>query len=123
MRRRASVPRSGSTIGVQASLLEDLALRVNLYDQLRVDDRLGSRTIGRLTRLTADEITLQTAAGEKNFTRESMRLVAVRRQPLRMAVLIGAGVGAATGAVAGCAGSQSAVPGPSLGGAVLTPAG
>jgi hypothetical protein len=101
---RASVPRSGGTIGGQASLLEDLALRVNLNDQLRVDDRSGVGTIGRLTRLTADEITLQTAAGEKHFTRETVRQVAVRDQPLRMGVLIGAGVGAAAGAVAGCAG-------------------
>jgi hypothetical protein len=101
---RASVPRSGGTIGGQASLLEDLALRVNLNDQLRVDDRSGVGTTGRLRHLTADEITLQTAAGEKHFTREIVRQVAVRRQPLRLAVLIGAVVGAATGAVAGCAG-------------------
>ena len=72
-------------------------------NQLRVEDGSGTGTIGRLTRLTADEITLQTAAGEKHFTRDTVRQVAVRRQPLRMAVLIGAGVGAATGAVAGCA--------------------
>jgi len=101
---RASVPPSGGAIGVQASLLEDLALRVNLDDQLRVDDRSGGGTTGRLTRLTAEEITLQTAAGEKHFTRETVRQVALRHRPLRMAVLIGAGVGAATGAVAGCAG-------------------
>lgn len=101
---RASVPRSGGTIGVQASLLEDLALRVNLNDQLRVDDRSGVGTTGRLTRLTADEITLQTAAGETHFTRETVRQIAARRQPIRMAVLIGAGAGAAIGAVAGCAG-------------------
>lgn len=101
---RLSISPSRDTIGAQASLLEDLALRVNLNDQLRVDDRSGVGTTGRLTRLTADEITLQTAAGEKHFTRESVRQVAVRRQPLRMAVLIGAGVGAATGAVAACTG-------------------
>jgi hypothetical protein len=103
---RASVSRAGGTIGGQASLLESLALRVNLNDQLRVNDRSGVRTTGRLTRLTADEITLQTAAGEKHFTREMMRQVAVRRQPLRLAVLIGAGAGAAAGAVAGCATSD-----------------
>ena len=101
---RASVPPSGGALGVQASLLEDLALRVNLNDQLRVDDRSGVATTGRLTRLTAEEITLQTAAGEKHFTRETVRQVALRHHPLRMAVLIGAGVGAATGAVAGCVG-------------------
>jgi hypothetical protein len=103
---RASVPPSGGAIGVQASLLEDLALRVNLSDQLRVDDRSGVGTIGRLTRLTADEITLQTAAGEKHFTRETVRQIAVRHQPLRLAVLIGAAAGAATGAVAACTGSE-----------------
>ena len=100
----ASVSRSRDAIGVQASLLEDLALRVNLNDQLRVDDRSGVGTTGRLMRLTADEITLQTAAGEKHFTRQTVRQVAVRRQPFRMAVLIGAGAGAATGAVAACTG-------------------
>jgi hypothetical protein len=103
---RASLPGSRAASGGQASLLEDLALRVNLDDQLRVEDQSEARTTGRLTRLTADEITLQTAAGEKHFTRETLRQVAVRRQPLRLAVLIGAGAGAATGAVAACAGSE-----------------
>jgi hypothetical protein len=103
---RASVPASRAASGAQASLLEDLALRVNLDNQLQVEDKSGIRTTGRLTRLTADEITLQTAAGEKHFTRETVRQVAMRRQPLRMAVLIGAGAGAATGAVAACAGSE-----------------
>ena len=103
---RLSIPPSRDTIGAQASLLEDLARRVNLNDQLRVEDQSGGRTTGRLTRLTADEITLQTAGGEKHFTREAVRQVAVRRRPLRTAVLIGAGVGAATGAVAACTDSD-----------------
>ena len=102
----ASVPGSRAAISAQASLLEDLALRVNVDDTLRVEDQSGARTTGRLTRLTADEITLQTAAGEKHFMRETVREVAVRRQPLRMAVLIGAGAGAATGAVAACTGPK-----------------
>lgn len=103
---RASVLRSGGAIGVQPSLLEDLALRVNLSDRLLVEDTSGGRITGRLTRLTADEITLQTAAGEKHFTREAVRQVVVRYQPLRMAVLIGAGAGAVTGAVAACTGPK-----------------
>jgi hypothetical protein len=100
----APVPRSGDVINGQASLLEDLALRVNLNDRLLVEDASGGRTAGRLTRLAADEITLQTSAGEKHFTRETVRQVAVRRRPLRMGVLIGAGAGAAAGAVAACTG-------------------
>lgn len=103
---RASVPRSRAVSGIQASLLEDLALRVNLDDQLRVEDQSGGRTTGRLTRLTADEITVRTDAGEKRFTRETIRQIAVRHRPLRMAVLIGAGAGAAAGAVAACTGPE-----------------
>ncbi len=104
--RRASVPGPPATSGVHASLLEDLALRVNLDDQLRVEDESGLRTTGRLTRLTADEITLHTDAGEKHFTRETVRQVAARHHPLRVAVLIGAGASAATGAVAACMGPE-----------------
>ena len=96
----ALVPRAA--VG-QASLLEDLALRVNLDDQLQVDDQSGSKTRGRLTRLTADAITLETKFGERHFKRESIRQVVLRHRPLRMAVLIGAGIGAAAGAVAACA--------------------
>lgn len=103
---RASVPRSRAASGVQASLLEDLALWVNLDDELRVEDQSGVRTTGRLTRLTADEITVHTDVGEQHFTRETLRQVAVRHQPFRMAVLIGAGAGAATGAVAACTGPE-----------------
>lgn len=101
---RATVPRSWDAIGVQPSLLEDLALRVNLDDRLRVENQSGGRTTGRLTELTDQAITIQTSAGEKHFTRETVRQVAVRRQPIRLAVLIGAGVGAALGAAAGCTG-------------------
>jgi len=103
---RPSTPPLGGVADLHASLLQDLALRVNLDDQLRVEDTLGSQITGRLTRLTADEITLRTPAGEKHFARETVRRVSVRRQPLRVAVLIGAGVGVAIGAVAGCTGSE-----------------
>jgi hypothetical protein len=103
---RASVPRSRDAIGGQASLLEDLGLRVNLDDQLRVEDQTGVRSTGRLTGLTDDDLVIQTDAGEKRFTREAVRQVAVRRQPIRMAVLIGAGLGAVLGAVAACTGPE-----------------
>jgi hypothetical protein len=101
---RASVRESRAANGVHASLLEDLALRVNLDDELRVEDESGLRVTGRLTRLTADEITVHTDAGEKRFTRDAIRQVAVRQRPLRVAVLIGAGAGVAIGAVAACTG-------------------
>jgi hypothetical protein len=85
---------------------EDLALVVNLDDQLQVEDQSGVKVTGRLARLSRDEIAIQTDVGEKHFTRETVRQVEVRRQPLRMAVLIGAGAGAITGAVAACTGPE-----------------
>jgi hypothetical protein len=91
---------------VQGTMLEELALRVNLDDQLQVEDQSGARVTGRLVHLTADEMTLLTDAGERRFRRELVRHVAVRRRPLRQAVLAGAGVGAAAGAIAACTGSS-----------------
>lgn len=102
--RAAEMAGPPAAIGVEASPLEDLALRVNLNDQLRVENRSGVRTTGRLTRLTGDAITIRTADGEKHFPRDVVRQVAVRHHPLRTAVLFGAGVGAAAGAVAACTG-------------------
>ena len=101
--RALSPPSPG---GGQAGLFEDLALRVNLDDQLRVEDQSGATITGRLTRLTSAEITIKTDAGEKQFTREAIRQVALRKRPVRMAVLVGAGVGAAAGAIAACTGDD-----------------
>lgn len=95
-------PRAPGSAG--PSLLEDLGLRVNLGDQLQVEDRSGVRRAGHLMRLTADEMTIRTDAGEQRFTRDDLRQVALRRRPLRQAVLIGAGAGAVMGAIAGCTG-------------------
>ena len=95
-------PRVTSTF--QPSFLEDLALRVNLGDHLRIEDRSGIVTTGRLTRLAANEVTVHGDTGEKHFTREAIRQVAVRHRPLRTAVLIGAGAGSIAGAVAACTG-------------------
>lgn len=101
---RVPAPPARAAGDAHASWLEELALRVNLGDQLRVEDSAGVRITGRLTRLAADEITIDTGAGEKRFTRETVRQVAVRHHPFRLAVLIGAGVGAVSGAIAACTG-------------------
>ena len=60
------------------------------------------KATGRLTRLTRDEIAIKTDAGEKRFTNESVRAVAVRGDALRKGALIGAGVFAVLGMVATC---------------------
>ena len=93
-------PSQGSAQALQS--FEDLALRVNLDDQLQVEDQSGVKATGRLTRLTRDEIAIQTDAGEKRFTSDTVRAVAVRGHALRKGALIGAGVFAVLGAVAVC---------------------
>lgn len=98
------VSASASPGGVHTGFLSDLALRANLDDQLQVEDRSGVRTTGRLTRLAWDEIVIRTDAGEQRFARETVRQVAIRRRPLRMAVLVGAGAAAAAAAIAACKG-------------------
>lgn len=104
-----SSPRSRAAPGIQASLLEVLALRVNLDDRLRVEDQSGRRTNGRLTQLTDDVITIQTDAGsEKRFTRATIRQVAVGHRPIRTATLVGAGAGAVYGALSECRGGAHA---------------
>ena len=81
---------------------QDLALRINLEDQLRIEDGSGVRTTGRLTRLTPDAITIQTEAGEKRFESDTVREVAVRGHAMRKGALIGAGVFAVLGVIANC---------------------
>ena len=97
-------PSPGSAQPLQS--FQDLALRIDLDDRLRIEDPSGVRVTGRLTHLTRDEITLSTDAGEKRFTSATVREVAVRRNSRRKGVLIGAGIGAALGALAACAGTE-----------------
>ena len=54
-------PSQGSAQALQS--FEDLALRVNFDDQLRVEDQSGVKATGRLTRLTGDAMAIQTEAG------------------------------------------------------------
>ena len=82
---------------------EDLALRVNLDDELQIEDQSGARATGRLSRLTHDEMAIRTDAGEKRFTSDTVREVAVRGHALRKGALIGTGVFAVLGALAVCA--------------------
>jgi hypothetical protein len=99
---------------------EDLALRVNLDDRLRIEDHSGLRATGRLRGLTREEVVIQTDAGEKRFPSATVHEIAVRRNTRRKGILIGAGVGAAIGALAGCWGPdrQECADGPILLGGV-----
>lgn len=98
---------ASSQVSAQAlRSFDDLALRVNLDDRLRVEDQSGESITGRLTRLTRDEIAIQAGAGERRFTSATVREIDVRRSARRTGVLIGAGLGIAVGALAACTGSE-----------------
>lgn len=81
---------------------EDLPLRIDLGDQLRVEDQAGARVSGRLTSLTPAELAIQTNEGERRLPRDEVREVRVRRYPLKRSALVGAAVFAALGTVAMC---------------------
>jgi hypothetical protein len=94
----------GPSIGAaQTPSFRDLALSVNLGDQLDVEDQSGATTTGRLLGLTDTAITIQTRSGERRFGVD-VSSISVRRRSMRRAVLIGAGLGAVGGLVAACTG-------------------
>src|SRR6187399_113476 len=82
------------SFGIAQSLqsFQDLALRVNLDDRLRIEDQSGARATGRLKGLTREEVVIQTEAGERRFTSATVHEIVVRRNTRRTGVLIGAGV-------------------------------
>jgi hypothetical protein len=94
-----------SIAAAQTSPFFDLALRVNVGDQLEVKDTAGATTAGRLVGLTPTEITLQTASGERRFG-VGVVSISVRDRSTRKAVLIGAGLGAAMGLVMACTSAE-----------------
>jgi hypothetical protein len=98
------MPSLGSAQTLQS--FQDLALRINVDDRLRIEDPSGATATGRLTRLTREEITIETSAGEKRFTSATVRTITVRRGSRSKGVLIGAGIGAATGALLACTGQE-----------------
>lgn len=93
-------PERGSAQPVQS--FENLALRVNLDDRLRVENLSGETITGRLTHLTSADLAILTAAGEKPFTRDTVREISLATRPLRKSVLIGAGAGTVLGTLGGC---------------------
>jgi hypothetical protein len=97
-----SVSGSSRAGSAESSLLEELGAWVNLDDDLRIEEPSGIMKTGRLTSLTDTEVTIETSSGERRFTREALRRVAVRDRPLRAATLIGAGAGAVYGGLAAC---------------------
>jgi hypothetical protein len=107
------IPSPGRAQVVQS--FEDLPLRVNLNDQVQIQDESGPTVTGRVTRLTRDEIVIQTSAGEKRFTRSSVRAASIRGHALRRGAVVGAGLFAVLGAVATCShegGSGCSIIGP-----------
>jgi hypothetical protein len=107
------IPSIGAAQVLQS--FEDLPLRVNLNDQVQIQDESGAKVRGRVTRLTRDEIMIETSAGEKRFTRDTVHAAARRGYALRGGAVIGAGAFAVLGGIATCShegGSACGIVGP-----------
>jgi len=89
---------------LRPDLFDELGPLINLDDWLRIEEQSGVQTTGRLTRLGAHTIAIQTDAGEKEFTSEALTKVVVRRSPVRLMTLIGAGAGIVAAALSECRG-------------------
>jgi hypothetical protein len=97
--------REQDTPSAEPDLFDALGPFINLDDRVGIETQSGVRTTGRLTHLATDRIAIQTDAGEKEFTSDVLREVAVRRSPVRLMTLIGAGAGVAAGALSECRGA------------------
>lgn len=107
-REHPTTPATHVAIVPGIGLLEDLGRYVNLNDRVSVEDQSGVWKTGRLTELSFDELTLQTDAGDKHFSRGDLQTVAIRRQQLRTGTMIGAAAGAVYGVASECRGGANA---------------
>ncbi len=94
---------------------QDLALRVQLGNQVRIEDNSGVRITGRLTRLSPDEIAIEAESGERLFASRDVRVVSRRQGSILRGALIGAGALAALGAISECRGGKNHYCGEGLG--------
>jgi len=102
----AAVAAPAESAAGHASLLEDLGLVVNLGDALRVHRTTGDAIEGRVTGLTDDELAVTASAVETRIGRGAILRVAKMRDRIRHPGVIGAVVGAATGALSECGGGE-----------------
>lgn len=78
-----------------AESFADIGRHVSLGARVRIDERAGGSTHGRLLAITPEQIVLATGAGERRLAPEAVAAVAVKRSYARRAALIGALAGAA----------------------------
>jgi hypothetical protein len=68
----------------------ELASRVSVDDRIRLEDRSGATTVGRVKAITSEAVTVESGAAEIRFTSEMVRSVAKRRSWTLLGTLIGA---------------------------------
>lgn len=89
---------AASASAQEAKTFADLSLRLNVGDEVGVEDRSGVVTWGRLERLTREEIAVTSAPGaERVFPGASVRRVRKRGDSLRNGMRLGAIIGGAFG--------------------------
>ncbi len=89
---------AASASAQEATTFADLPLRLNLGDEVGVEDRSGVVTWGRLERLTPEEIAVTSKPGaERVFPGSSVRRVQKRGDPLWNGMRLGAVIGGVFG--------------------------
>lgn len=76
------------------SSFADLTQKIKVGDGVQVEDRSGTKVRGRVTALSAEQITIDSGGRQHRFPRETVGAVAMQRRYGRRGALIGAAAGA-----------------------------
>ena len=91
----AIIPFASSAPAFAGQTFEALGRSVRVGNRIEIQDRSGAKIQGRLTALSAEQITIETPAGERRFPHDAVASVAVRGRYAKRGALAGAAVGAA----------------------------
>ncbi len=86
---------------------DELGQRVRLTDRVRITTSSGAIVTGRVARLSAGEIAIQTKTGEERFAGEMVREVAVRHRSTLGGAIVGAAAFAGALAIPECNGDPT----------------
>ena len=74
-------------------------------DRIVIEDASGTKTVGRLVRVTRDEIGIDGGTAGKRFARDEVRTVGRRERLTQVGTFVGAAIGASIGGYQYCRGS------------------
>ena len=90
---------AGAAAQAPAAPVDPLLSAIKIGHHLRIEDRAGTVTSGRLITMSPEALTLDTGAAQQRIARDTIDSVAVKRSYAGWGALIGFGAGAALGYV------------------------